>query len=82
MMDAINYFTKAAAASTIGACCMTGVATANFLRLVRCEAMMLAFPFHRRADELHTGDLVPATGASWFDHYGKRSHDVDVEKMR
>lgn len=82
MNDAMNFFGKAIVASTIGMCCMTGVATANFLRLLRGEAMMLAFPFHRRGDELHTGGLVPATGASWFDHYGKRRLDVDVEKMR
>ena len=25
-------------------------------------------------------DWIPS-GASWFDHYGNRSHDVDVEKV-
>ena len=25
-------------------------------------------------------DFIP-DGASWFDHYGKRAHDVDVEKV-
>jgi hypothetical protein len=26
-------------------------------------------------------DVVP-TGAEWTDHYGRRSHDVDVEHIR
>jgi hypothetical protein len=25
-------------------------------------------------------DVNPG-GADWFDHYGKRNHDVDVEKI-
>jgi hypothetical protein len=25
-------------------------------------------------------NIIPC-GASWFDHYGKRNHDVDVEKV-
>ena len=25
-------------------------------------------------------DVIPG-GADWFDHYGKRHHDVDVEKV-
>lgn len=29
---------------------------------------------------LRLSDLIP-DGASWFDHYGKRSHDVDVERV-
>ncbi|MDR3435482.1 hypothetical protein [Telmatospirillum sp.] len=26
------------------------------------------------------GNVIPR-GADWFDHYGKRNHDVDVEKV-
>lgn len=62
--------------------CAVGIAAANWARFLKGESELIGFPMHRRADEQHTQkDVIPA-GASWADHYGKRSRDVDVEKMR
>lgn len=82
MLDAIDFSLKtqqAALASTIAA---IGIVAANFMRLMNAEFALFGPHTHRRSDELHAHtDHVPK-GAQWSDHYGKRSHDVDVEHMR
>jgi hypothetical protein len=54
----------------------------SWMRFLKGEQVLLGFPFHRRSDELHTHKDVVPKGARWTDHYGKRSHDIDVEHMR
>lgn len=43
--------------------------------LAEQQAKLLQHPSYTRLQ-----DFIP-TGASLLDHYGKRSHDVDVEKV-
>jgi hypothetical protein len=44
-------------------------------RLVEHQSKIMAHPAYIRYH-----DVMPL-GASWFDHYGKRTHDVDVEHI-
>ncbi len=82
MLDPMVFSLKVQHAATIATFCAAGVVLASWMRLLRGERMFIGTPFHRRSDELHTHtDYVP-TGVTWNDHYGKRSHDVDVEHMR
>jgi hypothetical protein len=82
MMDPITYAMKVQQAAFIGACCAAGVAAANFSRMLKGEQSLMFLPAHRRASEQHQPAAYIPRGASWADHYGKRSHDVDVEHMR
>jgi hypothetical protein len=82
MLDPITFSLKVQQAVAVGALCFVGVAAAAWVRLLKGETQMLAFPFHRRSEEMHAHHDYVASGASWADHYGKRAHDVDVEHMR
>jgi hypothetical protein len=82
MLDPITTTLKMQQAAFIGACCAANLAAANLSRLMRGEQVLLFAPGHRRAIERHKPQPIVTTGPSWTDHYGKRSHDVDVEHMR
>ena len=82
MLDPVTMTMKVQQAGVIGALCMAGAVGATWARLIRSEAAMLAGLPHRRADEQHTMTPLLALGARWTDHYGRRSHDVDVEHLR
>jgi hypothetical protein len=82
MLDPLTFSLKVQHAAAIAGCCAAGVMIASWARFLRGERVLFSLPFHRRSDELHTaGDSIPK-GATWSDHYGRRSHDVDVEHMR
>jgi len=48
---------------------------AAYERLLQHQAKMFAHPPYIRLQ-----NVIP-NGASWFDHYGNRAHDVNVEKV-
>ena len=82
MIDAIDLSLKMQQAVILAAFSAAGIAVANWMRLMQGEHALLGPHAHRRSDELHVQKDVVPTGARWTDHYGKRSHDVDVEHMR
>ena len=82
MLDAMAFSLKIQHAAIIGTCCTAGALASIWARLINGERLALFSPFHRRSDELHTHTDYVAKGANWSDHYGKRSHDVDVEHLR
>ncbi len=82
MLDAIDFSLKlqqAAMASAMGA---IGIMAAAWMRLMKGEFELFGQHAHQRSEELHAQKDVIPTGPQWTDHYGKRSHDVDVEHMR
>ena len=83
MLDPLTFSLKMQHAAASSACCAAGIMAANWTRLLRGEQELVGtHHHHRRSDELHTHKDHIAKGASWTDHYGKRSHDIDVEHMR
>jgi hypothetical protein len=82
MLDPLTFSLKMqhAAASTV--CSAAGMMAANWVRLLKGEQGVVGMPEHRRSDELHAHEDHIAKGARWTDHYGKRTHDIDVEHMR
>jgi hypothetical protein len=82
MLDPLTFSLKMQHAATSTACCAAGLMAANWMRLLKGEQEILGMPQHRRSDELHAHRDFIAKGTSWSDHYGKRSHDIDVEHMR
>lgn len=82
MLDAVNLSLRMQQAAMASALCATGLVAANWMRLMKGEHALFGHHEHRRSDELHARkDYIPK-GPQWTDHYGKRSHDVDVEHMR
>lgn len=49
-----------------------------------CQAYGRVIEHHNKILEQHGcfrfHNVIPQ-GADWFDHYGKRNHDIDVEKV-
>lgn len=82
MVDAIITPLKMQQAAMIAGYSYLCAAANAWLRMLKGETELITFPFHRRAQDLHTGKAIVATGATWNDHYGRRAHDVDVEHMR
>lgn len=82
MFNPIDLSLKMQQAAMTSAMCAGGIAAANWMRLMNGEHALFAPHAHRRSDELHAHKDVVPTGARWTDHYGKRSHDVDVEHLR
>ncbi|MGF1641933.1 MAG: hypothetical protein ACFCUO_13380 [Rhodospirillales bacterium] len=82
MLDPLTFTLKMQQAAASAACCATGLMAANWVHLFGSGQDAIAMPGHRRSEELHAHQDCIATGATWSDHYGKRSHDVDVEHMR
>jgi hypothetical protein len=78
MFDAITCSLRMQKALAGTACSAVIAMNDHWMR----SMMALAHGMHRRSDELHTEHDYIAAGARWSDHYGKRSHDVDVEHMR
>ena len=82
ILNVIDLSLKMQQAVMLAAFSAAGIAVANWMRLMQGEHALFGPHTHRRSDELHVKkDVVPA-GAQWTDHYGRRSHDVDVEHMR
>lgn len=82
MLNAIDLSLKMQQAAMTSAMCATGMATANWMRLMKGEHALFGPHTHRRSEELHAQKDCMPTGPQWTDHYGKRGHDVDVEHMR
>lgn len=82
MLDPINVSLKMQQAAMTSALCASGVMAANWMRLMKGEHALFGPHIHQRSEEMHAHKDVVPTGARWTDHYGKRSHDVDVEHMR
>lgn len=82
MLDAMTVSLKIQHAAIENACCAASGIANMWSRVIRGERALLFWPFHRRSDELHTHTDHIARGANWTDHYGRRSHDVDVEHLR
>lgn len=82
MFDPVIYAIRVQQTAFLGACGAAGVMATNLLRMMKGEDALFTLPGHRRADELHKPEPTVAKGAAWNDHYGRRSHDVDVEHMR
>lgn len=82
MFDPLTYALKAQQAAVMGAFCLGRTALAAFSHLVKGEAALVHATAHRRAVEQHAPVMAAPLGAKWTDHYGRRSHDVDIEHMR
>ena len=56
--------------------------TESYLRLFSKQQKSLAKPsYKRRGDDGGRGILCWSSGADLQDHYGRRSHDIDVERL-
>ncbi len=82
MLDAIDFSLKLQQAAMASALSAMGIMVATWTRLMEGEFALFGQHAHQRSEELHAQKDVIPTGSQWTDHYGKRSHDVDVEHMR
>lgn len=56
--------------------------TENYVHwLVQQQRLLHTGWAHRRSEDEHEKPKAPPCGADLTDHYGKRSHDVDVEHI-
>ncbi len=63
------------------ACRTTGVMTAGCVKLLRQHQDLLTKKKGRRNEDWHRKHTVMPSGPDLGDHYGHRSHDVDIERI-
>ncbi|MCP5374042.1 MAG: hypothetical protein H6907_20095 [Hyphomicrobiales bacterium] len=86
--DMLNPFTMSMQlqqASTAGAFCMASMMIANTVKVMQAQHQVVthAWTPHRAEDETLHPHLEPdESSPDLLYHYGRRSHDVDVEHMR
>lgn len=79
----VNPMTLALQAQTMavrGTLSMMGTLNGGYAKLLDRNARLLRAAGTRRAEDEHL-HFCPTRGADLMDHYGRRCHDVDVERI-
>ncbi|HEC14869.1 MAG TPA: hypothetical protein ENI72_03835 [Rhodospirillales bacterium] len=63
------------------ACRTTGVMTAGCVNLLHQHRNLLAKTKGRRNEDRHCKHATMPSGPDLGDHYGHRSHDIDIERI-
>ncbi len=82
MFDPVAYTFKIQKIMLENAIRMNAVAGVGSVRLLRQHSDIFRHgPRSRRAEDNHAKPEVKPCGCDLMDHYGKRCHDVDVERI-
>lgn len=74
------YFLRFQQSAFEGMANMTQVVMDGYVKVIRQQQDAMARHLdHRRAEDNHTRPKVIPSGPDLQDHYGRRSHDIDVE---
>ena len=81
MVDPFVFSLKAQEAALRGGRDAARAFTASTLRILHQQETMLAGPQRRRAEDFGKHPPAASSGPDLLDHYGRRHHDVDIEKI-
>lgn len=80
MVNPMTLTLQAQAMAIQGALGMLGAVNDGCARMLDQQARLLQAQGLRRAEDEHL-HFCPTCGADLMDHYGRRCHDVDVERI-